>query len=862
MRMTSTESVKNQPPTSFIGRERELSELMQRLRDPDCRLLTLVGPGGIGKTRLALRAFDDLEEEFTDGAQFIPLQSATDRSDLVAATADALGVSLTGRREAAVQLINFLQDKNLLLVLDNVEQLLPDGAELIASILVEAPAVSLLVTSRHALNLQGEWRYRLQGLPVPDSSQVQNLRSFASVKLFQQRARQQRPEFSLDSESADVVRICQLTEGVPLALELAASWIETLPCRAIAEQIDHGLDILTTDVSNVPDRHRSMRAVIDRSWRLLSDRERDVLQRLSVFRAGFQREAAEAVANASLDLLSALIDKSLLRREPDGRFRLHELLREYGSEKLHHSESGASPACQLHASYYATLFDDRLNELHGERQREALEQLDVEWENMRAAWRWALTRGDVDLLNNASTSFFLFCQLRSRYRQGLDALADAADRLVQQPDGLERNRALARLYNHTGWLRIRIGQFKLARRDLERSWELYSRPAIELPAHMGSDPRSGLAILASIQGDHERAASLGHDVRRSAEPRQDKHNLAFAHYVLTSAEAARGELELARQHAERACGLARETGNEWFLAHPLIEWGHVERALGGYEQARKHYEASYSIKKSFDDPQGMAAALNHRGEIALLQGDHAAARALFERSRDLHQQVQDPGGLAAALKGIGLAACAVQDTDRGRRPLREALEIAFDIEFTPLVLSIFVDVDMLLRQLQAAPLSVALLTFAEHHPASDHQTAAEAARRLEQHETELAETEFADAAARGRAWDLEQAANALQAELAGGTRDRPGALADRGGEQSLIEPLTAREMEVLGLLAQGHTNAQIADELVLALGTVKWYASEIYGKLGVTNRTQAAHRARELELIPSADGRGHQPQPR
>ncbi|MBI1877997.1 MAG: XRE family transcriptional regulator [Chloroflexi bacterium] len=321
------------PATPFIGREKELADITRRLKDPTCRLLALIGPGGIGKTRLAIRAAQHLVDAqpteliFVHGIIFVPLTPVSSLGGLVAAIAEAANFTFYSNVPPQQQLLDYLREKEMLLVLDNFEQLLTppegedaSGVDLLAEILAVAPAVKLLVTSRETLNLQEAWFHPIAGLafpellPAPSAERtVAEVEAYDAVRLFVQSARRAQVGFSLAAEQKSVVRICRLVEGMPLGIELAAAWLKTLACDQIAHEIERSLDILSTRLQNMPERHRSMRAVFEHSWRLLVEAEQAVLQRLSVFRGGFQYQAAESVADASLMTLAALVEKSLLQ---------------------------------------------------------------------------------------------------------------------------------------------------------------------------------------------------------------------------------------------------------------------------------------------------------------------------------------------------------------------------------------------------------------------------------------------------------------------------------------------------------------------------------------------------------------------
>lgn len=321
------------PPTPFVGRSRELAHLQRLLDSPDSRLLTLVGPGGIGKTRLAVEIAHRNSATFGHGIHFVSLALVTSADGVLFAIADALECALDGHETPIIQLVRALRDKSLLLLLDSFEHLL-DGVPVLVDLLAGAPHLKVLITSRERLNLPGEWVLPLAGLDYPVTAEEGPLERSAAVQLFLQSAQRVQPAFSLADTAPEVLRLCQLVEGMPLAIELAAAWAWLLPCAHIVEQVASSLDFLAAPRRTVPERHRSLRAVFDHSWRLLADTEQTALAKLSVFHGTFDREAAEAVGGAPLSMLASLADKSLLQADGTGRYALHELLRHYAADRL------------------------------------------------------------------------------------------------------------------------------------------------------------------------------------------------------------------------------------------------------------------------------------------------------------------------------------------------------------------------------------------------------------------------------------------------------------------------------------------------------------------------------------------------
>ena len=587
--------------TPFIGRINELTEIARLLDDPACRLLTLIGQGGIGKTRLAIQAAQNLADAFIDGVYFISLASVWYPEFVVQTIAAETACFPASQEDVKGHLLAYLRDKQMLLVIDNFEHLL-DASGLLSDILAHAPEVKILVTSREQLNLHEEWLFETGGLSFPlIAAQYENpssLEDFGAVRLFVQSARRVRPDFTL-SDPESVVRICWLVEGMPLGIELAATWVQVLSCAEIAAEIQKGLDFLATSMRNVPERHRSLRAVFEYSWDGLDAQEQISLRRLSIFMGGFRYDATQAVAGASLHILRVLVSKSLLRRNPflNGRYEMHELLRQYAEGKLTPDEN--TDARMRHAVYFGDFLDRLAVALKSADEPQALDEFQRDLDNIRQAWHYAAAHRLVDVLAKSLDALMIFYSVRVRYEESEEMLRKAIEALRADSDDPAERLLLARLLAAYATNVAVMGRRKradtLTEKSLELLHEFKGQAATAFPLLL-------LGLLKNIPGRKDpQARELVNEALSIYETTQDKWGIALALYALGGIEHNHVEYDLAREHLERSFALMSEVGQPGGMAEILGMLAESAFTLGQYEVARGYLQQALPLWEAIDN---------------------------------------------------------------------------------------------------------------------------------------------------------------------------------------------------------------------------------------------------------------------
>jgi DNA-binding CsgD family transcriptional regulator/tetratricopeptide (TPR) repeat protein len=631
-------------------------------------------------------------------------------------------------------------------------------------------------------------------LSYPTNEAETDIESFDAVQLFLQHSRRMQSNFALTSlQKPAVVRICRLVGGMPLGIELAASSVRALSLEELAGEIEHGLDILETPARNIEPRHRTMRAALDPMWNALSDELQTVFKKLSVFRGGFRREAVQYVAEASPHTLSILVDRSLVRMDQNGRYDLHELLRQYAEEHLSEISGEIKEARHRHCQYYMTFLAQKEKQLEGAQQIDALADIEREIDNIRAAWQWGVEHKDAVEIGKGCHALWFFYDTHSWYQEGEQSFRAAAEALGLNDEHEEKS--------------IVLGEI------------LASYGALCFSLNMGEDARKFLEQSLSILRPHAAPLEIGFALLRLSEVAMFLEDNALA----------------GQSYLQESLALFRSVGNRWGIAYSLRWLGFAALNLGEYEKARQLSKESLILYEESGEPLGKATALIVAGMSALELGEIETVRQICQEASLLNKAIGLRWNVSNVLNLLGAAASELGDYAEAKNYLYEALNDGLDIQFSPNVLYSLLEIACLMVASGNSIKGLQILSFLLEYPLPPIRGKRPIKRLITKLQGELAPAVFTTALEDGKVLDLE---TIIQICL-DFTRPSP----------YTLHALSEREQEILQMVAKGFSNREIAQNLIFSVGTVKWYVHQIYDKLGVGSRTQAVDRARELKIL-------------
>lgn len=657
--------------TPFVGREDELAQLAKLLDNSKIRLITILAPGGMGKTRLALESAEWQIPNFEHGVYFVELAPLSDPAHIVSAIATATNYNFqVDGRDQKQQILDFLGNKTLLLVIDNYEHLL-EGASLVTDILKAAPDVKILVTSRQRLNQLSETIFNLQGMDFPAWETPADALEYAAVKLFMQSAKRARSDFELTTDNMDAVaRICKLVQGMPLGILLAAAWLGVLPPDEIAAEIAQSVDFLASDMGEIPERQRNMRAVFDYSWNLMNEAEQQVFMKLSVFRGGFTRQAGQNITGANLQQLMGLVNKSLiLRNNNNGRYEIHELLRQYAAEKA--EQSGQIEAIgTAHMNYYADMMHERTSHLNGgHRQLEALNDIEPDFENVRAAWIWGLEHEYYEAVDRMLLSLETYCSSRTRLQDSLALFEMAVQRLADTTDSQHKS-----IYGRLLW---NLGTIYHFSHKTEQGYQAVEK-GLEILREYGEPDEIGnalgtLSMITLALGQPQHAWTLAEEGLALVRTTDNRNYEAYALHIQGNAGFQLKQFEKTEQLWLEALSVYRECGAKEGISDMLSSLGMIQHTIHRrFDKAEAYYRESLALGREMRLPERIRRSLNSLAALYQNLGRIDEAEKAAREALIVAQEASDRPGTIYGLLGAAVFKRLREDYEAALKLIDEA----------------------------------------------------------------------------------------------------------------------------------------------------------------------------------------------
>jgi|GEM_PF-3295253 len=710
--------------TPFIGRETEIADVVSHLADPDCRLLTVSGFGGIGKTRLATEATAQLSQNhkalykqaFPDGIFFVDLAPLTSTDLITTTIMDRLGISVSGTTAPNDQLLRHLGQKKLLLILDNFEHII-NGRWLVSEILAHTTTIKILVTSRIRLNLPEETVYEVFGMTVPTSNDIDNIQAYSALLLFQQIAQRVDWRFKLDDLQVPyVIQICRLVDGIPLAIVMAAAWVRVLSCQEVAEDLTRDFELLEATLDHIPDRHRSIRVVFEYSWNLLTDADRQVFQKMSVFRGGCSRDAAEQITGATPPLLLSLADKSLLQFDADGRYQIHELLRQLAEEKLSANPQTFKHTHDLHCAYYADfLYQRKTAFTFYDHNSPAVSEIKAELDNVRVMWDRAIAQQLFEVLARSADSLFHHHLIHDTYAEATTIFQKAVAMVETVDPSLQQDKLYTRLLGMLAYHAMYCGLYESS----------------------GHNARKALQLARTLDMQDVEARCL---------------------VTLGDIELEYGNYKEARQYLEQATTVYNEHDETYEAQFAGLSLGFAYKSLGEYALARRYYRQLISATRKRDTDGVAGWILNSLGHLENMVGNYVAglkhcteAVAIFERQGQLV-------GILAASKNLAKAYFELGQLQKARHNFYVGLKsyVEHGEHVNSMIINTLARIAKLFAYEGDITRAIELTSFVQHHPYINDETQTLVDTLSDELESELPAVIFQAAHARGKHLDLKE----------------------------------------------------------------------------------------------------------
>jgi len=678
IRVKSGESRHNlpDPGSVFVGRGPELEDIGTLLDDH--RLVTLTGPGGVGKTRLALKIADDKYLYFQDGVYFVPLAGLTSSEFIISTIIDAMQLKLTGAVEPKDQLMTYLKEKEMLVVLDNFEHLLNGGVVLVQELIEHCPGIVIMITSRERLNLQGEQIYEIRGMRFPGSMQHpyagETIENFSAIELFVHRAQTVKPDFELTDETTkDIISICELITGLPLGIEMSAAWINDLTCSEIADKVRDNIDFLQASSDDMPDRHQNMRAVFNYSWHLLSENEKELFRKLTIFRGGFTREAAGEITGASILELAVLLDKSLIYRTLSKRYYIHEVLRQYGQEKLEVDKATFRDVNQEHTEYYAGYVENAGKLFSQGKEKEFLDQINSEIDNIREGWRIAVSSLSIETAHKYLNALQIYYGYTGFYQDGDRIFQSAYDFLkktdVEPTDSDEFKNLIGGICFYRASYLYSLARYEESKKEDLEGYHLFRETGWE---NLEELAMNHLGMVDWRLGNLDQAKKWFDDCLALQETRENQSNIFKTINNLAVVEESLNNRERALELYERCLEHNRTHGSKQEIAQIL---SNLAGATNNANLQVKYVKESLEIYRESGHKEGIARSSLNLGLLEGNRGNHLLALELIRESLDSFRDMDSKFYIANAFNTMGSSYLRLLDFDNAEKSMKEAVQL-------------------------------------------------------------------------------------------------------------------------------------------------------------------------------------------